>query len=217
MKYATSDYDATIANLAHPLHSSSMTVLQCIGWLDEMEKKRVVFLYNIPRPYQHHFDAIGHEIRPHLEEIFSVAYGISHTVFNIHFSGWLHKNINPVNIILMPNPMQVGKYEEFSGHFFIPYLKGIKFSRSINGESGRLAAKDRENNFYRHPDRQGLPQTNAIFQPIHDIYALGVIFLEIGRSLKLNTDLSDFKKRFKEGKKKQNRQRQRALIIGFQE
>src|SRR5437762_12139836 len=37
---------------------------------------------------------------------------------------------------------------------------------------------DFEHNVYRHPERWGLPTVR--FQPIHDVYALGVVLLEIG-------------------------------------
>ncbi|KAF4540152.1 Het-s domain protein [Lasiodiplodia theobromae] len=37
---------------------------------------------------------------------------------------------------------------------------------------------DLERNLYRHPDRQGRPKTS--FSKLHDIYALGVVLLEIG-------------------------------------
>jgi len=35
-----------------------------------------------------------------------------------------------------------------------------------------------ENNIYRHPERQGKPQTT--FKTIHDLSALGIVLLEIG-------------------------------------
>jgi hypothetical protein len=35
---------------------------------------------------------------------------------------------------------------------------------------------------YRHPERQGRPQ--KLFKKVHDIYALGVVMLEIGMRLK---------------------------------
>lgn len=48
----------------------------------------------------------------------------------------------------------------------------------LDSESSQQADRKPEHNLYRHPERQGIPIES--FKPIHDIYALGVVLLEIG-------------------------------------
>lgn len=60
-----------------------------------------------------------------------------------------------------------------------PWVLGFEFSRPetyfSNGQSDACPRRD----VYRHPDRQQDPST--VFTKIHDIYALGVVLLEIGK------------------------------------
>lgn len=60
----------------------------------------------------------------------------------------------------------------------IPYITGFEFSRPTLGATEVMVDFDIERNLYRHPDRQGSPMAN--FSKIHNLYALGVVLLEIG-------------------------------------
>jgi hypothetical protein len=55
---------------------------------------------------------------------------------------------------------------------------GFEFSRPEFDFSSGRPDKDPARNVYRHPARQGKP--DKPFAKIHDIYALGVVLLEIG-------------------------------------
>jgi hypothetical protein len=55
---------------------------------------------------------------------------------------------------------------------------GFEFSRPEFDFSSGRPDKDPARNVYRHPQRQGKP--NKPFVKIYDIYALGVVLLEIG-------------------------------------
>jgi hypothetical protein len=174
----------------------AVSIFQCIAWIHDKAEKRFVFIYNIPRPFRSClYDILGdirtveswiHDIRRgdiSLDDMFNAAYQISHTVFNLHVCGWVHKNINPSNIVLMPSPDAfISKdHTTLRRRHFATYLKGFEFSRKKDASSRRLPAEDKENNVYRHPNRQGLPEENARFRQIHDLYAVGVVLLEIGR------------------------------------
>lgn len=60
----------------------------------------------------------------------------------------------------------------------IPYITGFEFSRPALGATEVMVGFDIERNLYRHPDRQGSAMAN--FSKIHNLYALGVVLLEIG-------------------------------------
>lgn len=59
-----------------------------------------------------------------------------------------------------------------------PWILGFEFSRPetyfSDGRGDMCLSRD----VYRHPDRQKHP--SKVFNKIHDIYALGVVLLEIG-------------------------------------
>ena len=59
-----------------------------------------------------------------------------------------------------------------------PWVLGFMFSRPESFFSAGPADFFPARDIYRHPERQGQPQET--FKKIHDIYALGVVLLEIG-------------------------------------
>ena len=71
------------------------------------------------------------------------------------------------------------------------YVKGLEFSRQVDAYSDHLPFKDKENNVYRHPNRQGNAVDVAVFEPIHDMYAVGAVLLELGRGKNLKSLLAD--------------------------
>ncbi len=110
--------------------------------------------------------------RPTLNERFAMARAVVKTVFQLHSVDWLHKSIRSENVLfgLRGDPS--------APNYARPLLVGFEFSRlekdrSTTEQDGRL-----DRNIYRHPDRQGLPEDR--FNSLHDIYALGVVLLEIG-------------------------------------
>jgi hypothetical protein len=121
-------------------------------------------------------DKDGNEIRPTLGERFKMARSLAETLFQFHSVGWLHKSIRSENILLFRDQLT---------HTIIyphPYLVGFEFSRDVTDSS--TVERDRllERNIYRHPDRQGPPEDapGNRFNILHDIYALGVVLLEVG-------------------------------------
>lgn len=59
-----------------------------------------------------------------------------------------------------------------------PYLVNFEYTRPENAGTVMDYDLDIEKDIYRHPDRQGIP--SRPFSKAHDLYALGVILLEIG-------------------------------------
>lgn len=62
--------------------------------------------------------------------------------------------------------------------FTEPWVLGFMFSRPESFFSAGPADFSPSRDVYRHPERQGQPE--KMFSKIHDIYALGVVLLEIG-------------------------------------
>lgn len=58
-----------------------------------------------------------------------------------------------------------------------PFLVGFEYSRPDSGSTLRTYDGDREKDLYRHPDIQNDDRTS--FSRLHDLYALGVVLLEI--------------------------------------
>lgn len=69
-------------------------------------------------------------------------------------------------------------------------MLGFELSRPEPYFSAGQSDFEPKRDIYRHPDRQGQP--TDVFKKIHDIYALGVVLLEIGLwepALKLETNM----------------------------
>ncbi|RFU74988.1 hypothetical protein TARUN_7270 [Trichoderma arundinaceum] len=133
--------------------------------------------------------------KPPLADRFSIANSLALTVLNVHGSLWIHKNIWSHGILLFLQDKSGGTYPvgaaiERSGPAPTAGVKGEEkpqllaflgdwgYSRRIDGFTDMNVDFDIEANLYRHPERQGKPKRQ--FSRIHDIYALGVVLLEIG-------------------------------------
>jgi hypothetical protein len=111
------------------------------------------------------------------------ARSLARTVSNLHLAEWVHGNITSRNVWFFQTReqeaaqlpvVQIGK----------PYLFGFQFTRLVVEYSDQWGWTHitKEDNIYRHPDRQIFKGRgpNVPHAPLHDIYSLGVIFLEIG-------------------------------------
>lgn len=98
------------------------------------------------------------------------------SVEKLHAVNWLHKGLRSRNVIFFP---------PYSGDYDLsqPYLSGFDYSRPENADywsesPPSMVAED----LYRHPAVQGGPREDSRgfgYQKQHDIYALGIILLEI--------------------------------------
>ena len=62
-----------------------------------------------------------------------------------------------------------------------PWIFGFEFSRPDSFFSAGFIDTCPDRDVYRHPERQGQPLTT--FKKVHDIYALGIVLLEIGKPI----------------------------------
>ncbi|KAL9591727.1 MAG: hypothetical protein Q9179_007432 [Wetmoreana sp. 5 TL-2023] len=179
-----------------------LNFFDCIGFLEQEDRCRFAFLFRIPRELSLESETKINSLSTYiensnssqiqLEQRFSLAYDFCRAVSNIHACGWVQKSIRSSNIILIPNhsssksmsnsniidnttQLLPGEKEKKT---YRPYLKGFEFSRPDKSNSSSSVDLDRQKNLYRHPSRQGAP--TEYFTKEHDLYAVGVVMLEIG-------------------------------------
>ncbi|KAI9734821.1 MAG: hypothetical protein M1834_001899 [Cirrosporium novae-zelandiae] len=167
-----------------------ISYLQCMGYLDEPTKSRFVFLYELPqlRPGKAELKTLHDFIndtqpypsmKPALGSRFLLAHRLATAVFNTHSFGWLHRNIWSRGIIIFPGDESSRSLDSIPpSQPIIPYLLGWDTARSSEPNMELPVDLEVEQNFYRHPRQQGKPRFE--FMKEHDIYALGVVLLEIG-------------------------------------
>lgn len=111
--------------------------------------------------------------RPLLEDRFKLALDLVSSVLTFHKVGWLHRALNPSNVMFFPSP-----YKPPIEWARNPYIVGFTHSRQNDKRSltqGPTVGNDFKE--YRHPDYL----TNEHrYQPQYDYYSLGMMLLEIG-------------------------------------
>ncbi len=117
-----------------------------------------------------------------------LAYNLALSMYQLHLVGWVHKSFRSENILFFPDTAKSQTEpavpdalinQDNRDRYTEPWLCGFEYSRVITQES-ELATTDQEirKNIYRHPARWNAPTQR--FNPIHDIYALGTVLLEVG-------------------------------------
>ena len=123
-------------------------------------------------------------MRADLDNRLKLARALAWTLFELHSVDWVHKSIDPNNILLFGE--EIGGIVQFN--WSKPYLVGFDSSRAVTGLSNwefnlraTLALR-----LYTHSDRQANEYVR--FKKIHDIYSLGVVLLELGRLISFQED-----------------------------
>ena len=113
--------------------------------------------------------------QPTLGERFKLCHTLALALSTFHVVGWLHKSLRSDVILFFKgrDPSAV-----HSPSIIAPFIFGFEYSRPVAKITSGYYDDITERNIYRHPLRQGKPQ--ASFKRVHDIYALGVVLLEIG-------------------------------------
>ena len=171
-----------IRKLAQILNSDKPTdfcSLKCLHWFHDSYECHYGLVFEVPSglslPYATFFELLGppyKKVRPTLGQRFRIAHDIGHAMQKWHSVGWVHEEICSRNILIFQNP---GTH---AWDFSKPFLGGFQYSRRESDISDGLEVEDIQRNVYRHPSRQKtlLERHDAS----HDIYAYGVLLLEIG-------------------------------------
>jgi hypothetical protein len=167
------------------IENSGFLALPCLGYIDQPGKHRFLFVYRLPsemttlltfQPLTLHSLISGNvRNKPPLGNRFFMAHALASTVLNIHTFGWVHKSIWSRGVIMLPSS---GVSTSSGSRWLKPYLTGWGIARAVIDGTELAADNEIESNFYRHPKRQGKPEDT--FDIEHDLYALGVVLLEIG-------------------------------------
>ncbi|KAF4919596.1 Raf-like protein serine/threonine-protein kinase [Colletotrichum viniferum] len=124
-----------------------------------------------PTSLRHH---LLQERRFSLNRILDIAKQLARAVSFIHTFDFVHKNIRPETIIILPDHGSDPPCE-----FGSAYLLGFDSFRNVNFHTLKIGDDAWERNLYRHPTRQGI-QAQQPYIMQHDVYSLGVCLLELG-------------------------------------
>ncbi|CEO60481.1 hypothetical protein PMG11_05107 [Penicillium brasilianum] len=190
------------SNSSDSLDQPKIYALECLGFIDQPIEERSAFLYKLPayesddgtslttlHTFINAIDSANKRPlkKPSLNDRFSMAHSLALTVSNVHASAWVHKNIWSRGILLFLETSSgvstAGLYEQrlstpSPGNRIVSYLSDWGYARSVKQGTDMRSDFEVEPNLYRHPNRQGKPTHQ--FSRLHDIYALGVVLLEIG-------------------------------------
>jgi hypothetical protein len=175
-----------IASLLCDAGRANYRCLECVDYYHDAPNHRFVLVFKVPEA------AIGPAITLHdfirrstvkvegseplkklpLGRRFEICYEIACAISQWHAVGWVHKNIRSKDILLFKKADSEDLLYDF-------YLGGFEYARPANAPSDvNLIVTNFEDNIYRHPERQDEPTEN--FHKAHDLYALGVLMLEVG-------------------------------------
>ncbi|KAF9776677.1 hypothetical protein IL306_005119, partial [Fusarium sp. DS 682] len=175
-----------LAALLHeaPISDPALRVLQCTHYFEETPKSRFGLVYLLPSAsgansqpttLANILDANHKGGRPSLTARIRLAHKLTLCLQRLHTYSWVHKSLRPENVLLFPPENTLS---EIQNAFEDPRIVGFEYSRQDSDFSDQFGESEIKRNIYRHPTRWGQP-TNR-FERIHDMYALGVILLEIG-------------------------------------
>ncbi len=161
----------------------NLSILHCVGYLDKSSNVTGYAFRLPPEAEASQMPCTLHQLLanvrkpddvPDLGERFQLAKALVSTLFEIHNMGWLHKNVQPKNILFWPRK---GTKNEFD--ISKPYLMGFDIARPNQpGEFSEKPPARPEDDLYRHPSYKGAKPHS--FQPSFDMYSLGVVLYEIG-------------------------------------
>lgn len=177
-----------LASILEYLNRLEKAIPRCLCWMDGPDEGAYMLVFQIPSDLEPRpislLDALPDSSvssGPPLEQRLRLAFRLAATVSRIHGVSWLHKNLRSENIIFYRKKAQAASIEQTPSESDIPeewFLYGFEYSRPVSDSTSTQLDRNIERNVYRHPQRWGIP--TGSFSPLHDIYALGVILLELG-------------------------------------
>lgn len=202
----------------------TLLVPDCTGYIDRTaygdEQRCIGVIYNYPETFNTNqpyslFEVLSpKEIRYHeappLEIRQGMARSLALTIYQIHVTGWLHKGIRPHNLIF------------FDAEEKCPSLirtQAVSRMRLIGFDYSRPDTRDQKSeetdpafDLYRHPQAQGSPRERSVyactfalmfsilmacsFCKAFDLYALGLVLLEIGFWERLGNQLKLYRQKY---------------------
>ncbi|KAF2146712.1 uncharacterized protein K452DRAFT_355176 [Aplosporella prunicola CBS 121167] len=177
-----------LAGFLHQPKGQSFRIPRCLGWQFVPEKQSVTLVFEAPgnnamKPISLLEMLRTKSIKPSLRDKFQVAFGLAKSVAQLHMVQWVHESLRSENILFFPKAdVEPTSHRSSKSILFEePWILGFEFSRPDPFFSSGCTDTDMASNVYRHPERQGWHNgVIHLFKKEHDIYALGVVLLEIG-------------------------------------
>ena len=168
-----------LASLLRLAGKSELRTLPFVGYIEKtlMEPPQYAFLFRYPEraleqsPVSLHDMLSSQSHDASLEDRFATAKRAATSLWILHTDNWVHKSMRSQSIVFFLEQGSIIAYWD-------PYLVDFEYSRPADQNTTWTWDQDEEKNLYRHPERQGPPTRS--FDKTHDIYALGVVLLEIG-------------------------------------
>lgn len=160
---------------------SNLHTLPFKGFTKDGDKSRYIFAFEYPSAaisgrHCTLYDLIRNrskvmKTKLSLRSRFEIATTLAQALGAFHADGWVHKSFRSQAIRF---------FFDSDGACLVdsPYLAEFELSRPESAFSLLSYDNEPEKNLYRHPERQGPPSDK--FTRVHDVYALGVVLLEIG-------------------------------------
>jgi len=155
------------------------------GYVDEPLDNRLGLVFQTPNGASKHitlFEACNKNKLLSLNTRYSIAIGIARAISSLHMVRWLHKSLSSEDVLFFANSSADVDFttELLKNQYDLsrPFLFGFDISRPVDASSDGTKEYRTRRLFYTHPARWGCP--TKLFSEVHDIYALGVILLEIG-------------------------------------
>ncbi|KAM7213332.1 hypothetical protein V8F06_011280, partial [Rhypophila decipiens] len=177
-----------LARLLSEVSRPEFSIARFVGYIDQPLRGQMGLVFDAnmtansmstPQPFLTLEQAYQQEKFVPLESRFALALSLAKALSNLHAVGWLHKSLRSANIVFFPTSSScLSSTTTPKFNLTRPYLFGFDLSRHSADESLNDREFQRSRQIYTHPWRWGVPQES--FYAVHDIYALGVILLEIG-------------------------------------
>ena len=194
-----------VDNLAKLLHQPKELVFRtpsCIGWTSRPLTNEYSFIFTIPSGVQPiptsllEILSLKVPMKPSLNDKFRLALGLARCISQLQLVKWVcfsypssihvltlsevHESFRSDNILFFPSDDGDKGSNDYKTRLDLsqPWVLGFDFSRPESFFSYGVEDTFPLRNIYRHPERQQSP--SQPFNKLHDIYALGVVLLEIG-------------------------------------
>lgn len=191
------------ALLCTPKDSSFLT-LHCLGFFEEVNCFVFVYSYpanpdskgmaeesnnpTVPSQPLSLLDLLrDSNLQPSVTLRLAVALKMCRTLLALHTAGWLHKDIRSENILFFPFPGATSTSVLLSR----PYFTGFTFSRIDSPtEISEQPSANPLHDIYRHRDALG--DSSKPFGKYMDLYALGMVLIEVAEWRALKTLIRKF-------------------------
>ncbi|KAI9764409.1 MAG: hypothetical protein M1840_008432 [Geoglossum simile] len=175
-----------LARLLEQPKEQVFRIPRCHGWTYLPECERIFFIFEIAgKAEQSPISLLGilkKDLRLSLNDKFRLALALATCLSQLHMVNWVHESFRSENVLFWAASHIGSEPEDLEAQldFGQPWVLGFECSRpdihrSVPGTAGPDPNPERD--VYRHPERQGTPEVH--FTKSHDIYALGVVLLEI--------------------------------------